>query len=144
MRAHISHPNALSLNRGEPGFPRRGRRTTRRPRAKAELGKAVKRGSSLLIALCCRKIVAVKTAFRQRAIWISIIAGGMIFSGSRQCVAAQTAAGDTATSRIENTPPPAPASNVAVVPKRKIVDDPPTREPGTKKRVHYLASFGLI
>lgn len=25
-----------------------------------------------------------------------------------------------------------------------IQDDPPTREPGTKKRVHFLASFGLL
>lgn len=84
----------------------------------------------------------MKAAFRHRAIWISVIAGGLIFSGAHPCAATGTA---TQTSRMENATSIIPTSNVvAVTPGRMIKDDPPTREPGTKKRAHFLASFGLL
>ena len=84
----------------------------------------------------------MKAAYRQVALWISLFAAALIFSAPR-CVAAPTAAVDTATSRIENATPLTPASNVAVTPGRMIRDDPPTREPGTKKRAQYIVGFGL-
>lgn len=46
------------------------------------------------------------------------------------------------TSRIENGPSITNVSSV-VTPRKLISDDPPP-EPGTKKRAHYLASFGLL
>ena len=92
------------------------------------------------------KVITVKMVFHRRTIWIPLIAGGMIFSGSSRCVAAPTTAVDTMTqtNRIESAAPLAPASNVAVTPRRMIMDDPPTREPGTKKRAQYIAGFGLV
>jgi hypothetical protein len=83
----------------------------------------------------------VKTAFRHRAIWISVIAGGLIFSGAHPCAAVDTA---SQTSRMENATLIAPTSIVAVTSGRIMKDDPPAREPGTKKRAHFLASFGLL
>jgi hypothetical protein len=84
---------------------------------------------------------AVKTAFRHRAIWISVIAEGLIFSGAHRCTAIDAA---TATGRMESAISISSASNPAVRPQRTVKDDPPTREPGTKKRAHFLASFGLL
>jgi hypothetical protein len=45
---------------------------------------------------------------------------------------------------MENATSLNPTSNVTATRGRIIKDDPPTREPGTKRRAHFLASFGLL
>jgi hypothetical protein len=86
----------------------------------------------------------VKKVFRHRTIWISMIAGGLIFSDCPQGIAAPVAGTDATaqTNRVESATSVAATSNVATPTKKLIIDDPPPREPGVKRRAHFLASFG--
>ncbi len=70
-----------------------------------------------------------------------------MLSSSPRCMGASGTEVDAAsrpTNYIGNATTRGVTSNLAAAPRRIIVDDPPTREPGTKKRARFLAGFGLV